>query len=141
MNILTRLAVGSLTVLAVAAPVLTGSPAQAATAKTWTTVEGSHGAKQQACKVLTNAGTDWRIYNRLDSRRATGPRLHASMTVTKDSSATASRWDSGWVQKGRLSGTGTVVLPRKPGYALQMTIGGDQFGGGGTLTAARVGHC
>jgi hypothetical protein len=144
LNIVTRLAVGALAVLAVTAPVNTASAAPAAGAaatRTWTTIETLAMAKHQACKVSVNDGATWKIVNRLNSRNVTGGRLRASMTVTHHGNLTQRDWTSGWVHQGDVSAAGAVYIPRQPGYGLQMTISGDNFGDGGLLRPMDIGRC
>lgn len=144
MNIVTRLAVGSLGVLAVAVPIASvnasASPAAPLGGRSWTTIETMQHAKHQACKVPVNNGTAWRIYNRLDSRNATGPRLRASMTVL-EAGAPAYSWTSGWVHRGDLSAVGSVFMPRTPAYKLEMSIAGDNAGNGGPVSPRDIGRC
>lgn len=140
MNTFTRLAVSVLTVVVVA-PIGT-STAAAAAAKRWTTVETSLDARQQACKVPINDGTAWRISNRLDARRATAPRVRATLTALRDGDRVASRsWQSGWVAAGQLSAVGSFKVPRSPGWTLEMTLRGDQSGTGGLLTVGDLRRC
>ncbi len=140
MKTFTRLAVSVLAAVAVAAPMSTATAAPAA--KRWTTVETSLDARQQACKVLINDGTAWRISNRLDARRATAPRVKATLTALRDGARVESRsWQSGWVQDGQLSGVGSFKVPRASGWTLEMTLQGDQAGTGGLITVADLRRC
>jgi hypothetical protein len=145
LNNVTRLMVGALATLAVAAPVTTATAAQAHTqahaAKSWTVVETGFKAKHEACKVSINGGDGWRIYNRLDSRKVTGGRLRASMTVTHNDAKTSHTWTSGWVHEGDLSAVGSIAIQRKPGYGLEMSLAGDNAGNGGSLTPANIHLC
>jgi len=143
-NKFTRTAVGALAVAAVIAPfsAATASSARLATGKHWTTVEAALGAKQQACKVMVNDGTAWRIYNRLDARRATTPRVAATLTAVHHGTPVAARsWASGWVSDGHVSDVGTFKVPKARGWTLTMTLYGDEAGTGGELTVAGIDRC
>lgn len=144
MNKLTRLAVGVLAATAVVVPVTAASaaPARPSAGKHWTVVESGFKAKQEACKVSANGGAAWKIYNRLDSRRVTGGRLAATLTATYKNKPVPSRsWKSGWVKKGHLSSVGTFNVPKAAGWALTMSLYGDNAGNGGTLTVSKIAHC
>ena len=143
MNTVTRLAVGALSALAIAAPVTIASPspATAQDGKSWTTIERGFGAKHQACKVSINGGDAWKIYNRLNSSKVTGGRLRASMTRTKGGEMTSHDWQSGWVRKGHISDVGFVTMPRKPGIGLAMSLAGDNAGTGGVVKPSEIGRC
>lgn len=143
MNSLTRSLVVVASTLAVAAPVGLASAAQAHpnAGRTWTTIEVLGKGKQEACKVSANGGNAWKIYNRLDSRKA-GGKLEATLTVTKKSKPTSRTWDSGYVKAGHISAVGTVLLPRTgTGFGLLMTIHGENFGNGGIVKIATIKHC
>ena len=141
MNILNQLAVGVVATAAALAPVLVVAPAADAQANHWTVIERSNRAKHDACKVAVNNGTAWKIFNRLDSRQATGGRQRATMTVTLNGADTQRTWASGWVRKGHLSTVGSVIMPRQPGRGLVMTLAGDNSGGGGTIATGAIGRC
>lgn len=143
MTTLARCAAVAATALAVIAPIAATGTAQASVAKRWTTIETLAQGKQQACKVSSNRGTTWTIYNRLDARpvkAGSGP-LESTLTVTLHGKPTTQAWDSHWVQPGHLSTEGRIVLPRKAGYALMMTIHGTDFGSGGVPSIAKIGLC
>lgn len=143
LNIVTRLAVGSLAVLAVAAPTTAANASAPATqqgGRSWTTIETMQHAKHQACKVSVQDGDAWKIYNRLDSRDATGSRLRASMTVL-EAGAAAYAWTSGWVRRDELSTVGSVLLPRAAAYELEIALRGDESGKGGPVRARDIGRC
>ena len=145
MNTLTRISVGVATALVVLAPLSAAqaAPARASLAKHWTTIEtiGKPAGKQQACRVLVNSGRDWKIYNRLNDSRVTGGKLEATLTVSKNGVATKASWDSGYVRPGHISKVGTLILPRKPGNGLIMTIHGTSFGNGGIVKIKHIAHC
>ena len=141
MNILNRLAVGVVATTAALAPVLVVAPAANAQANHWTVIERSNRAKHDACKVSVNNGTAWKVFNRLDSRQATGGRLRAAMTATLNGADTQRKWASGWVRKGHLSAVGSVIMPRQPGRRLVMTLAGDNSGSSGTIATAAIGRC
>jgi len=144
LNIVTRLAVGSLAVLAVAAPTAavnaSAAPGAQQAGRSWTTIETMQHAKHQACKVRINDDTAWRIYNRLDSRNATGPRLRAGM-ITTEAGATAYSWTSGWTRRGELSTVGSVIKPDGSAYKLEMSLNGDNAGKGGAIRPRAIGLC
>jgi hypothetical protein len=144
---LTGLVVCALAACAVVAPVTTAyaAPAPAAHARaaatSWTVIETGFKAKHDACKVSDNGGAAWKIYNRLDARKVTGGRLRAAMTVTHNGAMTSHTWTSGWVHKGDVSPNGSVTIPRKSSYGLEMSLAGDNAGSGGELTPADIGRC
>lgn len=137
-------AVGGAAAAALMVPVATASaaPDRPAAGKHWTVVETGFKAKQEACKVTTNGGAAWKIYNRLDSRKVTGGRLAATLTATYNKKpVTARSWKSGWVKKGHVSSVGTFNVPKAKGWALTMSLYGDNAGNGGERTIASIGHC
>ena len=147
MTRLTTAVVGTLAALAVTLPAAmspsaasTEAPADAAAAKSWTTVHRLNGAKAQACKVSVDGGASWRIYNRVDARSAT-TRTQAQMWVTRDGVDTRRKWSSGWVGRGRISAVGSLLVPRAPGYVIEHSLSADQSGTGGSVRAADIGHC
>lgn len=145
MNTLTRISVGVAAAFVVLAPVAAAqaAPSHTSVAKHWTTIEtiGKPAGKQQACKVLENQGRDWKIYNRLNDSRVTGGKLEATLTVSRHGVPTKAHWDSGYVRPGHISKVGTLILPRKPGNGLIMTIHGTSFGNGGVVKIASIGRC
>ena len=141
MNIFNRLAVGVVATAAALAPVLVVVPAANAQTNSWTVIERANKARHGACKVSVNEGASWKVYNRLDSRQATGGRLRATMTVTVFGASTSRKWASGWVRRGHLSAVGSVIMPRKPGRQLVMTLAGDNSGSGGTVAVGAIGRC
>jgi hypothetical protein len=140
-NTFNRLAIGVVATAAALAPVLVVVPAANAQTYHWTVIERSNNARHGACKVPVNKGTSWKIFNRLDSRQATGGRLRATMTVTVNGANTSRKWASGWVRRGHLSAVGSVIMPRKPGRQLVMTLAGDNSGSGGTVAIRAIGRC
>lgn len=145
MSTLTRFAAVAVTALAVMAPVAAANaaPARPSVTRHWTTIEtlGKPAGKQEACKVLINHGTAWKIYNRLDDRRVKGTKLEATLTVTLHGKATKRTWDSGFVKAGHISNVGTVVLPRATGHGLVMTIHSTNSGNGGIVKIGSIGRC
>lgn len=111
-----------------------------AASRNWTTLLVFHGAKHQACKVSVDDGQTWRVFTRLDGRKASS-RVQAGMTVTKDGSETDRTWLSGWVEEGTVSRVGSVKLPRRAGWGLSAWTGGEQAGSGADFKAHQVGRC
>lgn len=144
MTNLARCTVAAAAAIAVIAPVTVASTAHASIAvKRWTTIETIALGKQQACKVSSNLGTAWTIYNRLDThavKAGSGP-LEATLRVTYQGKPTTRFWDSKYVTPGHYSTVGTVVLPRRAGWYLTMTIHGTDFGNGGEPKIASIGLC
>lgn len=141
MNSFTRMAVGTLTVAAVMAPISAGAAAPVVVGKDWTTLESLNRAKQQACKVSVDEGTAWKIYNRVDARRLARDRVAATLTATRGGEPTSRGWESGWVRHGDLSGVGTFKVPKRGAWALTMALYGDQAGTGGELAVSDIGRC
>lgn len=125
--------------LAVCAVPLTTSAATAATSS-WTTIATIEGAKHQACKVLANDGTAWRVKNRLvngDQARA-----GASMTVLRNGKPTDRTWDSGLIAKNTTSPVGSVLMPKGDSrFTLEHTEYVSQAGGGGTIGIGAISRC
>lgn len=140
-NILNRLAMGVVATTTALAPVLVVVPTAHAAANNWTVIERGNKAKHGACKVPVNNGAAWKIFNRLDSRQATGGRQRATMTVTFKGANTQRKWASGWVRKGNLSAVGSVIMQRQPGRGLVMTLAGDNSGSGGTIAVGNISRC
>jgi hypothetical protein len=144
LNKLTRLVVAAAAATAVIAPVTAANaaPARPEAGRHWTTVESGFSAKQQACKVSVNGGSAWKIYNRLNASKVTGGRLASTLTATYQGKPVGARsWKSGWVKKRHISAVGTFRVPRKAGWALQMSLYGDNAGNGGVLKVAAIRHC
>ena len=98
------------------------------------------GGKIQACKLATTDTGPWKVKLRVDARHASA-HVNGSAFVTKDGTATGSKWKSGWVAKGHLSSVGTVRLPRGTSFELNAGIGTDNMGNGGTFKAGAIRPC
>jgi hypothetical protein len=140
-NRLTRTVVGALAAAAVALPISVSAPAQAAPGKDWTTLQTLNRAKQQACKVTTNDGNAWRIFNRVNARLLADGRVVARLSATRGDDSALREWTSGWVRHGNISAVGAINVPKRGSWALSMSISGGQFGDGGGVTIAQIGRC
>jgi len=130
------------TALLAAAPTasLAASSFRQAEGRTWTTVGTFEGGKHQACKVLINDGTTWKIHNRLVNGRQ--GKVGAGMTVQKNGVDTQRTWDSGLIARGATSKVGAVAIPKgKPAFTLVAFQYAAQAGTGGPLALGQIGRC
>lgn len=110
-------------VLALVGPALAATPATAAT--TWTTIQSTHGAKLQGCKVPVDGG--WRLRARLVNSSDHGHQ--AGVSVRRDGKIVDHAYFL--VVKRRISKVRSVVW--RPGTTLSagMADADDNGGGGG----------
>jgi CubicO group peptidase (beta-lactamase class C family) len=135
---MTRPSAGRLTfaagLLALVAPLLVATPATAAPA--WSTIQSTHGAELQGCKVPIKKG--WRLKVRLVNSSDHGHR--AGVSVRRDGEIVDRAYFV--VVKRRTSKVRSVVW--RPGTTLSAGMADaddDGGGGGGTFTLGSIKHC
>lgn len=135
---LRRLAATALTAALVCVPTVAATSADAAPARSWTTIAKWEGAKLQACKTLIRDGKAFKIYGRLVNGKKA--EIGGALIVSKGA-RTTSEWRSPLVAKGKTSKVGSVVYVRKPGYSLGAGVFQAQMGDGGPVKPAKIGRC
>lgn len=133
-------AAASVLLFPLSASTATTDDAARAAGKNWGTIRTMEGALHQACRVSVDNGAKWRVFNRVDARRADW-RSSAYMEVLHNGVGTGAKWDSGRVRPGTISDVGSVLLPRKPGYKLREG-GGTKLGGSSSvIKVASLNRC
>ena len=144
MSALGRFAAVSATLALCAVPLAVGtgsaSADQARAGTTWDTIGTYTGAKHQACRVLANDGTAWRVRNRLVNGDQAP--VGAGMTVLRNGNRTDRTWSSGLVAKNATSPVGSVLVPRGDSrFTLEHSQYQAQSGTGGALGVLAVARC
>lgn len=111
-----------------------------AAGKNWGTITTVEGARHQACRVSVDNGAKRRVYNRVNARRA-DRRTLAGMKVLHNGVGTGARWTSGWVTPGNISDVGSVLVPNKPGYKLEVNMGSKLGGSSRVIKVGSLNRC
>ncbi|MGN6250375.1 MAG: hypothetical protein ACTHNS_01030 [Marmoricola sp.] len=139
MSFFTKMTVGACALAAVAAPALAVTAPAHAAGRHWTTTMRFEHAKLQQCRVGLPDHSGWRVYNRLDARKATEP-LTATVYVTVNDTPSTHFWRV-MTKPHTLSKVGTVTLKKKAGRGLAAGIGGGQSGDGGPESIRDIAPC
>ena len=119
----------------------TAAPDDAARAgKNFATVLNLDGAKLQLCKVSFDDGAKYRVFARLNNKAGSGE-TGGRVRVQKDGKNTKVQWYSGMISRGRISDVGSVVVPNKPGFRLEVSAFQSQMGTGGTRGLVKIQAC
>lgn len=116
------------------------TPDAARAGKSFATVLNLDGAKLQLCKVSIERGTKFRVYARLNNAAGSGE-TGGRVRVQKDGKNTKVQWYSGMIRKGRVSAVGSVVVPDRPGFRLEVSAFQSQMGSGGTRGLVKIKPC
>lgn len=147
MNPISRTVVAACAAVAVLAPTATVAvavPADAvhakAAAKKYTVAKKLQKAKLGVCKV--SKGTKWKVYGRLDTRKAsTGTYTGVILVTKKGRTQPVALNTSRKTKKGKLVALGSVVVPKKGGYAFGGGIGVGNKRTGGAIKLSKVRRC
>lgn len=140
MRVLGAAVAASALLLPATASSATAAPDAARAGKSFATVLNLDGAKLQLCKVSIDGGAKYRVFARLNNVNGSGE-TGGRVKVQKDGKNTKQTWYSGMIPKGRVSAVGSVVVPDRPGYRLEVSAFQSQMGNGGTRGLVRIKPC
>jgi hypothetical protein len=91
----------------------------------WTTMTKVAHAKLQACKEVTTPGGPWRIRLRVNATAATSMVRGSAEVWNRRGERVGKKWRSRLVHPGHVSRVGSVRLPRRSGFQLEVQLESD----------------